>query len=82
MTRSELEHVIRAAGAIADDPQIVVIGSQSVLGQFPNAPAALRASMEADVYPRNRPERADLIDGQLKPLVEAYLAGKVELDEF
>ena len=65
MTRSELEHVIRAAGAIAGDHEIVVIGSQAVLGQFPDAPAALRASMEADVYPRNRPERADLIDGAI-----------------
>ena len=65
MTRSELEHVIRAAGAIADDREIVVIGSQSVLGQFPDAPAALLASMEADVFPRNRPERADLIDGAI-----------------
>ena len=65
MTRSELEHLIRAAGAIADDREIVVIGSQSVLGQFPDAPPALRASMEADVYPRNRPERADLIDGAI-----------------
>jgi hypothetical protein len=65
MTRSELEHVIRAAGAIADDREIVVIGSQAVLGQFPNAPVVLRASMEADVYPRTRPERADLIDGAI-----------------
>jgi hypothetical protein len=65
MTRSELEHVIRAAGAIADDREIVVIGSQSVLGQFPDAPPALLASMEADVYPRNRPGRADLIDGAI-----------------
>lgn len=65
MTRSELEHVIRAAGAIADDREIVVIGSQSVLAQYPDAPEILRASMEADVYPRNRPERADLIDGAI-----------------
>lgn len=65
MTRSELEHLIRAAGAIADDREIVVIGSQAVLGQFPDAPATLLASMEADVYPRNRPERADLIDGAI-----------------
>jgi len=65
MTRSELEHLIRAAGAIADDREIVVIGSQSVLGQFPDAPAVLLTSMEADVYPRNRPERADLIDGAI-----------------
>jgi len=65
MTRSELEHVIRAAGAIADEREIVVIGSQSVLGQFPAAPAALLASMEADVFPRARPERAELIDGAI-----------------
>ena len=62
MTRSELEHLLRAAGAIADDPEIVVIGSQSILGQFPDAPPDLRVSMEADLYPRNRPERADLVD--------------------
>jgi hypothetical protein len=46
MTRSELEHIIRAAGTIADDTEIVVTGIQSVLGQFPNAPVALLASME------------------------------------
>ncbi len=63
MTRSELEHLIRAAGAIADDKEIVIIGSQSILGQFPNAPVALLTSMEADLYPRNAVERADTIDG-------------------
>jgi hypothetical protein len=62
MTRSELEHIIRAAGSIADDDEIVVIGSQSVLGQFPAAPVALLASMEADVYLRHATDRADLID--------------------
>lgn len=57
--------MIRAAGAVAEDREIVVIGSQAVLGQFPDAPAALLASMEADVFPLNRPERADLIDGAI-----------------
>jgi hypothetical protein len=33
MQPSELEHLIRAAGSIANVPEIVVIGSQSVLGQ-------------------------------------------------
>jgi len=65
MTRSELEHVIRAAGAIAEDSEIVVIGSQSILGQFPDAPRALLRSAEADVYPLHHPERADLIDGSI-----------------
>ena len=65
MKRSDLEHLIRAAGAIADDRQIVVIGSQALLAQFPGAPAALLASMEADVFPRNRPERSELIEGAI-----------------
>lgn len=41
MKRLELEHVIRAAGSIAEDDAIAVIGSQSILGQFPDAPTAL-----------------------------------------
>jgi hypothetical protein len=65
MTRSELEHVIRASGTIADDDELIIIGSQSVLGQFPDAPLVLLASMETDLYPRNRPERAELIDGAI-----------------
>jgi uncharacterized nucleotidyltransferase DUF6036 len=57
--------LIRAAGAIAEDSQIVIVGSQAVLGQFPEAPAALLASVEADVYPRNKPELSDLVDGSI-----------------
>ena len=65
MTRSELEHVIRAAGAIAKDREIVVIGSQAILGEYPDAPPALLASMEADVFPLNHPERAERIEGAI-----------------
>ena len=65
MRRSELEHIIRASGDIADDDEIVIIGSQAVLGQFPDAPMQLLMSMEADVYPRHKPELADRIDGAI-----------------
>jgi hypothetical protein len=65
VTRSDLEHIIRAAGAIAKDREIVVIGSQAVLGKFPDAPPALLASMEADLFPLNHPERADEIEGAI-----------------
>ena len=41
MTRSELEHVIRAAGAIARDREIVVIGIQAILGQYASSPLVL-----------------------------------------
>lgn len=75
MKRSELEHVIRAAGEIADEDTIVVVGSQAVLGQFPDAPAELCISNEADVYPLNYPERWDVIDGsigELSPFHDTY----------
>lgn len=68
MKRSDLEHIIRAACTIADDSELIIIGSQSVLGQFPNAPEELTLSNEADVYPRNHPERWELIDGSLGEL--------------
>jgi hypothetical protein len=68
MTRLQLEHIIRAAASLADDQEIVVVGSQSILGAHPNAPAALLVSMEADVYPKNHPERSDLVDGSIGEL--------------
>lgn len=75
MTRAELEHVIRAAADIASDDDIVVIGSQAVLGEFPDAPASLRVSVEADLFPLHHPDRADLIDGSIgegSPFHAAY----------
>jgi hypothetical protein len=65
MTRAQLEHIIRAAGAIADSQDVVVIGSQAILGQFPDAPRELLVSNEADVFPRSDPKRSELIDGSI-----------------
>jgi hypothetical protein len=56
MKRGEFNHVIAAAAEIVDD-EIVVVGSQAVLGQYPNAPSRLLVSAEVDVYPRGNPER-------------------------
>ena len=52
MDRTALEHILRTASAIANERDFIVIGSQSILGQFPDAPESLLASVEADVYPR------------------------------
>ena len=68
MTRQQLEHIIGAAAAISGDDEIVVVGSQAILGQFPDAPAELLVSNEADVFPRHHPDRADLIDGSIGEL--------------
>jgi len=68
MTRAQLEHAIRAACDVADDSELWIFGSQAILGQFPDAPEALRESAECDVTPKNRPEAADKIDGALGEL--------------
>ena len=65
MTRAQLEHIIRAAGAIAGTDSVVVVGSQAILASFPDAPRELLGSMEADVYPPDDPRKADVIDGAI-----------------
>jgi len=75
LNRAQLEHVIRAAATIAGDTEFVVVGSQAILGRYPNAPPELLVSADVDVYPRNHPERADLIEGsigELSPFHETY----------
>lgn len=68
MQRTELEHLIRAVSAITNQYELVIIGSQSILGSAPHAPAELLQSMEADFYPKTAPELADLIDGSVGEL--------------
>lgn len=68
MNRAALEHIVRAAAAVSDEREIVVIGSQAVLGQYPHAPAALLVSMEADVFPRYAPDKSAVIDGAIGEL--------------
>lgn len=65
MNRSQLEHIIRAAATIAEDDEIIVVGSQSILGQFAEPPEEMCRSTEGGVFPKNLPERADLIDGSI-----------------
>ncbi|MHC4457623.1 MAG: DUF6036 family nucleotidyltransferase [Planctomycetota bacterium] len=72
MTRDQLEHAIRAACDVAEDSEVWVFGSQAILGEFPDAPEDLRASIEVDMQPKNRPDKADLVDGALGELSQFY----------
>lgn len=65
MKRSELEHILRASKGITGESEFIVIGSQSILGRFPDAPRELRQSMEADLYPKFKPELSSSIEGSL-----------------
>jgi hypothetical protein len=61
--REDLEHVIRAAADVVGLEEIVVVGSQAILAEVPDAPEPLLTSQEADVYPRADPDRAIQIEG-------------------
>lgn len=68
MNRLQLEHIIRAAGDIAGDDEIIIVGSTPVLGQFPEVPEQIIRSVKADIFPKNKPELASLIDGSIGEL--------------
>ncbi len=88
MTREELAHLLRAAAKITDDPGILVIGSQSILGTYSeqDLPDQAWMSIEADIAFLDDPDahKADLVDGaigELSPFHEmyAYYAQGVEV---
>lgn len=72
MRREQLEHVLRAASQIANDPEVLIIGSQSVLGAIPEdrLPPAATASIEVDVAFFDDPDdhKADQVDGAIGEL--------------
>ena len=69
MKRSQLAHILRAACAVANDPHILVIGSQSILGSIgeDGLPSAATASIEADIAFFDDPTEAksDKVDGAI-----------------
>jgi hypothetical protein len=65
MNRTQLEHIIRASAAITGATELVIVGSQSILGQYPDAPPELLRSIEADIFTLRSPDDAELIDGSI-----------------
>lgn len=66
MKRTELEHILRAASRISGDRDVVVIGSQSILGTYSEdeLPEAAHASIEADIAFWDDPgnDKSDTVD--------------------
>jgi hypothetical protein len=68
MKLNQLEHLLRAAGAITEVSEFYVIGSQAILPSLPpgrEVPQELWRSMEADLAPVRHPERWELIEGSI-----------------
>jgi hypothetical protein len=65
MQRQDLYHVVAAAAQIVGESEFVVVGSQSILGSYADAPDTLLRSQEVDLYPRAAPEKAVNMEGAL-----------------
>ena len=60
MNRNELEHIIRAAGEIAQVKKIIILGSQSILAQFPDLSEHVSELGQTDVTAKTQ-DRAILM---------------------
>jgi hypothetical protein len=69
VNRQQLAHLLRSACAITDDEDVLVLGSQSILGSFDedDLPPEATASQEADIGFLNDPDRrkADQVEADI-----------------
>jgi hypothetical protein len=65
MTRDEVAHVLRAARALTNETEFVLVGSQAAHAGISELPPVMQQSGELDIYPLRRPELADVIDGAI-----------------
>ena len=74
MKKSEVEHVLRAAGDITGERQFIIIGSQSIHAKYPDRFAGATISLELDLIAKNHPERTEQLNeiGQESRFHETY----------
>lgn len=74
MKKSEVEHVLRAAGDITGERQFIIIGSQSIHAKYPDQFAGATISLELDLIAKNHPERTEQLNaiGQESQFHETY----------
>lgn len=79
MNRQQLAHLLRSACAIVDDEDVLVLGSQSILGSFDedDLPPEATASQEADIGflhdpDRNKADQIEAVIGELSAFHDQY----------
>ena len=87
MNHDDLEHLIRVSAEIAQEYDLLIVGSQSILGAIPYPAHEFKRSMEADMYPRYAPEKATKIEGAIGEASEfhkthGYYAQEVDPSTF
>jgi len=65
VNRRQVEHILRAAGAITGRQEWVIVGSQAILGAVPDAPSEITVSEELDLFAPGDENASDLIDGSI-----------------
>jgi hypothetical protein len=74
MGPQEFEHVVAAAAEVTGQDELVVIGSQAILGSYGQPPESMLHSLEVAIYPLHDPDAADFIDGALGDGSQFHLA--------
>ncbi len=74
MKKQQLDHVLRAAGRLTGQKRIVIIGSQSLHGKYPDLPDDIVRSAEVDLIATKNPERTDWLNaiGVHSPFHESF----------
>jgi hypothetical protein len=76
MTREQLAHVLRAVSRLTGDRDVLVIGSQSILGSYPESqlPPEATGSMEVDTAFFSDPEetKSDIVDVNIGELSDFH----------
>jgi len=63
--KHELKTALKAAARVAREREFFIIGSQAIHAQCKHPPAEVLLSQECDLYPRTRPQAAELIEQEL-----------------
>lgn len=76
MNREQLSHCLRAASTVVGEREILVIGSQSVLGTFDESqlPDRVLESMEVDIafFEDSDEQKSDMVDGAIGELSQFH----------
>ena len=75
MNKDNLEHIIRAACAITNEYEVIIVGSQSILGSIDYPPEECCKSKEADIIIPGNERLSDIIDGAMgegSPFEDAF----------
>jgi len=74
MKKSQVDHVLRAAGRITGEKRFIIVGSQSLHGKHPDAADDIVRSAEVDLIATGKLDRTEWLNaiGQDSPFHESF----------